>query len=127
MRGNARSDLSRSLLLEGLTLRDELRVIRNDGDVWDNVSTVHKEVGCGEAQRVQGIIRRGCIAHGEHGCGHHGIREWIGDVFGLFCGSETDSMIVRDSGVKRGNNGDSRIAVVCLPVSNVRTFHITAK
>ena len=61
-------------------LTDELGVIRNDGDVWDKVSTAPKKFGCGGAGGVQEIIGRGCIAHGEHGCGYHGIREWSGGV-----------------------------------------------
>ena len=61
-------------------LTDEQGVIRNYGDVWDEISTAPKEVGCGEAGGVQEIIGKGCIADCEHGCGHHGVREWWGGV-----------------------------------------------
>ena len=57
-------------------LTDELFVIGDDFCVTDTIAAGLEKVGCGGAGLVHEIISRGCIAHGQHGCGHgdHGIR-----------------------------------------------------
>ena len=58
-------------------LTDEQGVIGHDCGLEDEISTAGEEGDCGGAGGVQRAVCGGCIAHGQHGCGRHGVRGWV--------------------------------------------------